>query len=313
MRLLDPRSAAQEHVFGENECLYLDHRGNRVLADAEGDGWFWIDQAPTGATLQIDGQVRDALNGRFEHSLLLSSPDSGVSAVRILMGGVPSPNEPGSLFVDEVSGSGWVINASGLIEVDHSGEWAPTPRPQFGIPFLLNARSSKPFRAVLNRGERVEVIDRLAVGDLDSLKAHNWSVQNMSRTEVLDSRFSNGAQLVAEQASHLNAATWVSLLPEKCAGVRISKIYDRFHGRQRARVMIDGEFAGWWYCPKQDRQSRWAVSSFGIMDRYIQGKAQIQVSLDPPAGSPLWSWSSMDILAFVPEIVDHSTSTADNP
>ncbi|MEZ5164012.1 MAG: hypothetical protein R2688_09760 [Fimbriimonadaceae bacterium] len=90
-------------------------------------------------------------------------------------------------------------------------------------------------------------------------------------------------------AYHLNRATWKIQLPGNQVGVRLGKTYDQFHGRQRARVLIDGEMAGWWYLPHQNRDNRWAEAQFSLPTKLIMGKTEMEITIDPPAGVPLWS------------------------
>ena len=82
-------------------------------------------------------------------------------------------------------------------------------------------------------------------------------------------------------------------------GVILEKWFDQFHGRQRARVFVDGEWVGWWYEPRENRKNRWAVSRFGIPESFTSGKSMVRIRVEPPAGVPLWSVSRIDVICLV--------------
>lgn len=96
-------------------------------------------------------------------------------------------------------------------------------------------------------------------------------------------------------AYHLGPATWNVPVPVGCLGLLLSKSYDRFHGRQRARVWVDGELAGVWEGWPECRTRREAQTQFGIEGSFLGGKSQVEVTVDPPAGTPLWSWSAYHV------------------
>ena len=81
-------------------------------------------------------------------------------------------------------------------------------------------------------------------------------------------------------------------------GLILRKRFDRFHGRQRARVFVDGQFAGWWYEAGENRIHRWGVTDFGIDGRFTKGKDSVLITIEPPAGVPLWSVSRLDLFAL---------------
>jgi hypothetical protein len=88
-------------------------------------------------------------------------------------------------------------------------------------------------------------------------------------------------------------------LPLSCQGLRLRKTYDRFHGRQRAWVKVNGRRVGMWYAPVEDRGRRWAVAEFGIEPEHLPESGSVRIAIDPPAGTPLWSYSDLEIYALV--------------
>lgn len=306
MRLLDPCEESFKFSWQGDECLYVDHAGLRVLADVEGAGSFWIDEAPEPLIVEVDGVIKIANSGEFSKSFLASSPSAGPCGIRAALGHRRSEFGAGEPFSASVEGAGWVLSATGPFQIDHSGEWAPMPSNGFPIPFFQSVASASPFTAVLAPDQRVVLADTVSVDDIEALKARHWQVQNISATEMLDSTFADGRRHCAWVASHLNAASWNFQLPGDCQGLILRRTYDRFHGRQRSRVLIDGRFVGWWYCPRQDRTHRWGVSRFGIRPALLPSCESFRFTIDPPAGSPLWSFSRLEVLAIC-------RKSADNP
>lgn len=141
------------------------------------------------------------------------------------------------------------------------------------------------------------VIDAFDIADLEALKARQWRVQNISERFPLESTFPDGTSLIGTTASHLNAAHWtLAWNGEPEARLVIRKVYDRFHGRQRARVLIDGRLAGMWYEPVEDREHRWGAGEFVIAEPLPPGP--ITITIDPPSGTPLWNVGRLEMFAL---------------
>lgn len=139
--------------------------------------------------------------------------------------------------------------------------------------------------------------DSIDVCDNVSRKSHNLIVQNESDIYQLDSEFDE-IQHSGVHRSHLNRMSFDAIINMENNGIVIRKTYDRFHGRQRARVLIDGENAGWWYLPRENREKRWADADFRIAKNFTEGKTKIRIEIDPSAGSPLWNVSSYKVFSI---------------
>jgi hypothetical protein len=194
-------------------------------------------------------------------------------------------------------GTGWVVGAECDVRVD--GAFAPFRAGILPIPFFGGV-SGDGRAEIIEAETRVLSVDRFSISDEGALRAKAVAVQNISSLRTLESTFDDGHRLSAPVASHLNAFSWECSVPLGATGLRIRKIYDRFHGRQRARVLVDGELAGWWYEPAEDRERRWAVGQFGIEEPLLRGKSSVRISIDPAASTPLWSVSSIEVLALMP-------------
>ena len=296
MSTLSVQSEVRRYRFDSADGLFRDAHGRRVIADAEGTGEWKVEVAEP-PLLVLRGEERtDAFRGTFKESLSVLALGPGLVQVAVVVG--PSPRLSGARTFASSSfeGSGWVVSSDGPLVIDDRREAAASPTPELPIPFLHSAKAER--LEVVPAGFYLDRIDSFAIDDLDALKGRGWRVQNMSRVTTLASRFSDGSPHVAPVASHLNAATWTCAIPSDNLGLRLRKTYDRFHGLQRARVFVDGVFAGWWYEPTQNRDVRWAVSDFGINPALTVGKTSATLTIDPPAGSPLWSVSQIEIWAL---------------
>ncbi|MFN8139689.1 MAG: DUF2961 domain-containing protein [Fimbriimonadales bacterium] len=143
--------------------------------------------------------------------------------------------------------------------------------------------------------------DELSVTDPASRSEHNVTVQNETEIDKLSSSFEGvlfGIPVAARTRSHLNRMTFDLTIGADSEGALLRRMYDQFHGRQRARVLIDGQFVGWWYSPCENKTLRWAESDFFIPRRFLEAKAKVVVTIDPPAGSPLWNASKYEIFSI---------------
>lgn len=149
---------------------------------------------------------------------------------------------------------------------------------------------------------RLVETDSMEVVDPASRAAHKLASQNESEPILLESCFEGRGYKThhrAYHACHLNTMEFTLKVDPRNRGVLLRRTYEQFHGRQRARVLVDGELAGIWYTPEENRFCRWAERDFFIPERQARGKTELRVALDPPAGSPLWSASSYKALCVL--------------
>lgn len=278
--------------YVDRDCLYRDHEGIRVIADVEGFGKYQVDGA---VEVTADGCEADN-SGTFSQHLLVRCRSNESAGVKVLLGPEPSLGEPSQISGQHDS-CGWVIESSDPFTFDELPE--PIEGVSRGFPApVLNAIE-------LKSGQFCEapyscpLLLNLDVSDDDILKRQNWAVKNGSDKSTLDSQFLDGSQQVALHMSHLNTASFDLEVPRDCAGLIFEKTYDCFHGRQRARILLDGNFCTWWYAPYENRLKRWNKSRCGV-DLEPADKARLmRVSIDPPAGVPLWDISSMKIFGLI--------------
>ena len=288
-----PELAAHEEVqvfpIRVGECLYRDQLGRRVVADVEGPGRYAIEPVDSRLLLFSDEAPTAEFQGAFACSFtVIASGD--VEAIGSVRRGPGPPPEAPSITVEGIyEGSGWIVGAPETVEIDDFRTPSAVRRP---LPFFRSVRGRGRIEIVQSRTV-CRLLDRFSIADAAALKARAWQVQNMSDLFPLSSTFSNGERREGLVASHLNAATWTLRVPNDCRGLLIERLYDPFHGRQRARVLADGRFAGMWYSPIEDRVHRWSVSRFGLE---LPGECEeVRITIDPPPGTPLWSVAEISV------------------
>ncbi|MBX3096610.1 MAG: hypothetical protein KF812_07090 [Fimbriimonadaceae bacterium] len=256
---------------------FKDSAGKQVILDLDGQGTVEISK-----NIEWVGVEQD---GAFQQFATATSSD--LSAQTSVLLGPPSPDLPESVALNGTAyGSGWLV--SGVAQLDASHEYT-RPSSRFPAPF---------FRSVEGQGQIVLAttcpwteLMNLRIDDSEQLQRANWRVQNMSEATTLDSAFPDNTSLSATVASHLNECAFDVCLPRGHSGIIIERLADHFHGRQRARVLIDGHPVGWWSEPTQDRERRWRWGRFGIGSEVLPVEGTIRIAIDPPAGAPLWSIS----------------------
>lgn len=208
-------------------------------------------------------------------------------------------DQSGHKVVADVEGTGsFELRGEGSVTVDGA---VGAPRVGTFREFLLAHGENAEViirRELLPGSGPFELLSELTVNDPSSLKAVRWSVSRASKVTELSS-LAEGGPFVGPVMSHLNDARFQVTVPKHCQGLLLAKLYDRFHGRQRARVLVNDHPCGIWYCPRQDRAVRWAWDAFGIRPEFIDGPGDLEVAIDPPAGTPLWSVSRLRIYALM--------------
>jgi len=279
-----------------------------VLADVEGGGFYRIDPWSDVLSVTVDDTSENRFEGSYDQSLLVTSPEPGSFRVSVC---TRRPDSLGGSFEvgEKFEGCGWALGigdfGSGIVDSALAIEDRPEPfdpdsaipGPQWPVPFFRGV--SGPGLRVIRAAERCVTVDAFDLSDAPGLRERGWTVQNGSKLFDLDSMFPDGTKRQAQVMSYLNRATWRVPVPPHCKGLIVRKLYDAFHGRQRARVLVDGAFVGWWYEPWQDRERRWRWARTGIDERFLKGKSEITLSIDPPAGSPLWSVSRIEVDALI--------------
>ncbi|MCX7800460.1 MAG: hypothetical protein N2109_08980 [Fimbriimonadales bacterium] len=293
-----------------------------VLADLEGRGQLLV--APRGGVwLRVDDGTATPLEGgpgfwlgrqAFESSAtVLADPVPERSAVRADLW--PSTLEA-DWEAEEVE-----VGQAGRMEIQGVGCWqiegaataatlqawsgglrtalrVPADLAAHPTPFLgsLRLEGSDVGGAILTvrraKGWRWLETDRLDPCDEASRQAHAWEGRNETAVFELESRFE--ASQPAVRALHrgsLNGVSFTVRLEPSAAHVRLRRMHDRFHGVQRARVLVEGMFVGVWRTFREDRSDRWAEDEFPLPPAAAAGRSEVRVTIDPMPGTALWDAS----------------------
>lgn len=297
-RSILPVERAIRLQFVGSECLYRDHHGRRVILDVEGSGRYTIPGRHP-VEIEVDGVPTQAREGTFQRSVLAAMRKDGAAMAYAYVGPtLVLPTSGAVEFVGVYHGAGWVLDSKATVLVDDlpDGEGV---NPAYPTPFFESIQCGAETVVLPDPTTRCDLIDTFSIAEEDGLKARGWKVQNISAITRLSSFDGAGQPLERSVASHLNRASWTAKIPPGNRGLIIRKLYDRFHGRQHARVLIDGEMAGWWYEPGQDRERRWGYSRIGVPAEFTRGKGQVEIAIDPPGGAPLWSIARYDLFALL--------------
>lgn len=284
---------AQARVFtwGERERLYQHTSGARVLADWDGPGRMEVFTSPEDTWIETEQGASPVAHSVFEvgeYAVVYSAQAGPFHA--IARSGAEAPEAGWEKSSTPLEGAGWVMSGVPGLVVDDKPVSLAAGVP---LPYWRSCRAADKMSVVA--GQPLTLLDRFLISDPDALKERRWTAQNMSDTFPLASRDFLGEMLEGIHAAHLNVARWEMELPFCCSALLIRKIYDQFHGRQRARVMVNGDFAAWWYEPAEDREQRWASSQVVFSSPHLASPGPITLSIDPPSGTALWDVSQYEI------------------
>ncbi|CAN5536287.1 hypothetical protein BH11ARM2_BH11ARM2_30540 [soil metagenome] len=164
-------------------------------------------------------------------------------------------------------GSGWLIRCAGEVFADGEADSANSCS-SFPTPF---------FRRLEGRG---------AVSILRAPEA--WRKASLE----IDAKGTSHPHPVHGCRSVLNELTMTVEVPDRGAPLRLWRTYDRFHGRQRARVFANEVPVGWWRDALEDRGRRISTSAFGF---HAPG-GTVRIKILPQPGTALWSFGVMEAL-----------------
>lgn len=253
---------AVRFTFAGYSSLRRDHLDRRVVAEFEGAARVVLLKSSPSLTIEGDDYV------------LVTAADG--DDVDLVVTNGPS-NLQFDISATEFVGCGWVAADDAPATVD-------------GIKIVLSHVPTPFFFGFSSdRACRFRPIDAAAI------ELNRWRIDDPTLAKTIGFRVKNLSKITAlpdgtPVASHLNAMHWRVSVPDGVEALMLQKTYDRFHGRQRARVLVDGAMRGWWYAPDEDRLNRIATTRFAAP---VDGGRCVDITIDPPAGAPLWSVSEM--------------------
>ncbi len=290
---------ALEFKFYEADCLYRDHSGRRVIVDVEGSGEMDIQVAIPPLVHVREEEDLWQFCPLFENGALVLANGPGEVLVRVQRGRTTPITGDSFTATDRFVGAGWIVGADSAVRTDDRHQYAPPPSRNYPVPFFRQAQGKGTIEIVPAVDFECRQIDQFEISDRDALSRIDFKVQNASTVSQLHSTFADGTPFSGPVMSHLNTASFTLDIPKENDGLIIRKTFDRFHGRQRARVFVEDELQGWWFEPGEDRNHRWHKSDFGVSPKSTRGKDRIRIAIEPPAGVPLWSVSKIEVYALI--------------
>lgn len=265
------------------EPLYSDGDGRPVFAEWFGPGVISSSRALQavidGQTLQINGETpfeqRAQILEQCRGDILSHSPSK------------PSLGDARSHSTERTDTAGWIISAKAEVFVDGLGSFTPELLQLGPIPVLDSAYSQLPFEFIPDPKEATQCLEVAALNLKESPILR--SIKNTSAPISVPAP--DGSTLTA--VMQLNDMVFEINLDQDERSIVIDRQYDRFHGKQRARVCVWSNAErnllhdGIWYEPEEDRKNRVANS------RYVANLAEpsrcVHLVIAPPSGAPLWS------------------------
>ncbi|MDX2064216.1 MAG: hypothetical protein SFX74_00590 [Fimbriimonadaceae bacterium] len=285
MDKLHPAERRLEFPCAAAEGLYRDRSGRWVIADADGPALAWTESSAAEPIVIPDGQA-------------WSPTDREVAGSRIvtLLGRTAMPTGVSTAVDLPYEGAGWIVDALEDVTIDDD----PRPVKAGGLPTPFFRRIGGAGRATVLPAETSgRELLRVTADSPGALP--EYAARGVSRVVTTEGRWvADGPIESRPVVSHMNALSFRVEVPPDATGLRIERVYDQFHGRQRARVLINGRFAAWWYDPREDRIARWSASSSGATLLPEDAREPVTITIDPPAGVALWTWCELRVFALSP-------------
>ena len=169
--ILSPTESAILLAFAENECLYRDHHGRRVLVDFEGAGYARIRASNLSVHRVREDEVVEEFAGSFDNGLLLVTEGVGPIEIDVYLGR-SAPLEVGQTEVATIAeGAGWILSSEGSVTLDSQTTVNQIKPSRLPIPFFFRAEAKTSFEFL-----RADVMglrtDSLRIWEEESLKQH---------------------------------------------------------------------------------------------------------------------------------------------
>ncbi len=264
----------------------------------EGNEHFYMDG---NRTPQINGTgTEDYYLGCFWPSLKYTSPFAGsVNDVRVLSGG--DPNAFLTLFKEdyEVPAVYYRFHMEMPIPFYSSVD----ARIQHGSESQIASEYSSLAYLYLRRRPVLVETDLLDVGNESSMKAHSYRTKDKVEAKSLTARYEGDYLYTSIHDKGFyhggGEITFNASIDPLNSGVRIRRRMDQSFARQKARVYVDGKFAGIWYDPQSNDILRWYDSEFNIPSALTRNKKSLRLKLVLEEGNHSFSDFEYRIFSLV--------------
>ncbi|MEI6169119.1 MAG: DUF2961 domain-containing protein [bacterium] len=144
--------------------------------------------------------------------------------------------------------------------------------------------------------------DEVAIGDADSERAHDYRVERQVWHGELTAKYEDDVDTVrtAPGRAFNGSSEFVATIRTDNDGVRLRRLADQQHGRQRVRVVVDGVPVSerTWYQPDQNPHRRWLEDEFEIPAEYTRGKSRIKLRLEVVSASESPAWTEFQYWVY---------------
>ncbi|MFN7171626.1 MAG: hypothetical protein ACK4P3_02405 [Fimbriimonadaceae bacterium] len=289
-RLLLP--ACQRLWVSQANPLY-ETTSDAVALDIDGAG---VAESDREFSADVDGQSERSMRVCFSEYLV--APFVQGQRIVALTGDLVQPSHESNLTEASVGCRGWLKLPADQPAVVDGIELNLPFDPSFLVPVQLGFESSCSVRFWKSAPSRWESLLHVSAEELSAGLSH-IKTRQMSALHDVDSFDWEGRPNAFRSTYHLGPTQIELALPGNCAGVRLERQYDTFHGRQRCRVLLDGAPVGFWNDSIENRKQRLASSWFAFDFEPKPHPFAVVLELDPPAGAPLWSIVDLAIKALV--------------
>lgn len=245
----------------------------------EGNEHFYIDCSQTP---QINGTgTEDYYLGCFWPNKRYNTPFAGcVADVRILGGG--NPEQFLSCLPSDYTTAAVYYRFHLDMPLPFYG--AVDARIQHGSESQIESEYASLAYLYLRRRPALVETDLLLVANPSSVNTHEYETTGHFWTDSLVASYEGNYLYnpISDQGVY-HADGTISFrvtIDSHNQGVRLRRRLDQGVGRQRARVYVDGEYAGTWYDPQCNDILRWCDSDFEIHPDRTRNKESIQIRLE---------------------------------
>jgi hypothetical protein len=289
-RLLLP--ASQRLWVSRANPLYKT-ASSAVALDIDGAG---LAESDSEFSAEVDGRYEESKRVRFEEYLVVSFVEG--QRVAALSGDLAQPPREANLMEVSAGRRGWVkLPANQPALLDGIAIQLPF-EPSFLFPVQLGFEASSSAQFWESAPSDWELLLNITAPDLSAGVSH-IKTRQMSALYDVESLDMEGKPILFQSTYHLGPMQIELVLPESCAGIRLERRYDTFHGRQRCRVLLDGFPVGFWNDSIENRTNRLYSSWFAFDLEPKARQAHVVLELEPPAGAPLWSIVDLKVKALL--------------
>jgi len=155
-------------------------------------------------------------------------------------------------------------------------------RIQHGAMSHIHSQYSSVAITYQKKSPVLEQSDFLNVGQPASREVHAYQAQQPSPTTVESSFIGNDIEVRQRLDGFEHAEGEIRF--QVCVnpanrGVMLRRRIDQFHGRQKAAVFVNGQYAGTWYDANTNTTHRWCDSDFLLPPGLCRGQSKLLVTL----------------------------------